>query len=185
MVGETDMEVDFSMKVDEESAFVPYQKQSNALVNRNKVMNGFKCKNKSDVSSESSEQRKNRDQDIAKALPSNQNVKDKTAADLPPQVVQGNLKLSRKRLDKVMNEHKRNEGFRREYRANEITGRLNQTLVCNLCQAPFKKLCNMKDHLRMHKGEKPYECRLCGLKFAQQGNRDRHEKRKICILFPI
>lgn len=32
----------------------------------------------------------------------------------------------------------------------------------------------------MHKGEKPYECRLCGLKFAQQGNRDRHEKRKIC-----
>lgn len=33
----------------------------------------------------------------------------------------------------------------------------------------------------MHKGEKPYECRLCGLKFAQQGNRDRHEKRKICL----
>lgn len=65
--------------------------------------------------------------------------------------------------------------------ANEKTGRLNQTLVCTLCSAPFKKLCNMKDHLRMHKGEKPYECRLCGLKFAQQGNRDRHEKRKICL----
>jgi len=52
--------------------------------------------------------------------------------------------------------------------------------VCTICDANFKKLCNMKDHLRMHKGEKPYECRLCGLRFAQQGNRDRHEKRKIC-----
>jgi uncharacterized Zn-finger protein len=80
-----------------------------------------------------------------------------------------------------MNEHRRNDGFRRVYMANEKTGRLNQTLVCTLCSAPFKKLCNMKDHLRMHKGEKPYECRLCGLKFAQQGNRDRHEKRKICL----
>ena len=49
----------------------------------------------------------------------------KVDEDLPPQIAQGNLKLSRKRLDKVMNEHRRNDGFRRVYQANEKTGRLN------------------------------------------------------------
>lgn len=68
---------------------------------------------------------------------------------IPPHI-DSNLKLSRRRLQKVKKEFQQNEQFRRVYTANEKTGRLNQTLVCNICDAPFKKLCNMKDHVRMH-----------------------------------
>ena len=70
--------------------------------------------------------------------------------DLLPPHIEPNLKLSRRRLQKVKKEYAQNDKFRRVYQANETTGRLNQTLVCNICDASFKKLCNMKDHLRMH-----------------------------------
>ena len=72
--------------------------------------------------------------------------------ELNPPHIEPNLKLSKRRLQKVKKEFQQNEQFRRVYTANEKTGRLNQTLVCNICDAPFKKLCNMKDHVRMHQG---------------------------------
>jgi glycine betaine/choline ABC-type transport system substrate-binding protein len=84
-------------------------------LSRSKVTNGFKRQysSRSDSQEDMSESYKMRakEQKVERAL--------------PPHLQQSNFKLSRKRSEKVMNEHARNDGFRREYRANEKTGRLN------------------------------------------------------------
>lgn len=66
------------------------------------------------------------------------------------------------------------------YKMNDKTQRLNQILECNICRMSFPKLCNLRDHLRIHRGELPFECKFCGKKFTQAGNRDRHEKLRVC-----
>jgi uncharacterized Zn-finger protein len=66
------------------------------------------------------------------------------------------------------------------YKMNDKTQRLNQILECTICHMTFPKLCNLRDHLRIHRGELPYECKHCGKKFTQAGNRDRHEKLRVC-----
>ena len=83
-------------------------------VSRSKLSNGFKqASSRSDsyeCMSDSGKQQQN-DKKVERAL--------------PPHLQQSNFKLSRKRSEKVLKEHARNDGFRREYRANEKTGRLN------------------------------------------------------------
>jgi hypothetical protein len=37
------------------------------------------------------------------------------------------------------------------HRLNPITKRLNQMLMCKSCPLKFPKLCNLRDHLRIHK----------------------------------
>ena len=32
----------------------------------------------------------------------------------------------------------------------------------------------MKDHIHMHRNEYPYSCNLCGKKFSQLANKNRH-----------
>lgn len=66
------------------------------------------------------------------------------------------------------------------YKMNDKTQRLNQILECNICHMSFPKLCNLRDHLRIHRGELPFSCGICGKKFTQAGNRDRHEKLRVC-----
>ena len=39
------------------------------------------------------------------------------------------------------------------------------------------------DHIRMHRELKPFKCKNCGLAFAQQGNRNRHQKKGVCVRF--
>ena len=65
-------------------------------------------------------------------------------------------------------------------RLNQNTKRMNQVLQCKLCPLKFPKLCNLRDHLRIHNSDMPFRCNLCGKKFTQAGNRDRHEKGGIC-----
>lgn len=38
----------------------------------------------------------------------------------------------------------------------------------------FTKTWNLLDHMRMHEGIKPFECRLCGKSFTQKGNLKKH-----------
>jgi len=66
------------------------------------------------------------------------------------------------------------------HRLNSGTKRMNQILQCKKCPLKFPKLCNLRDHLRIHNDEMPFQCGLCKKSFTQAGNRDRHEKKRVC-----
>ena len=42
------------------------------------------------------------------------------------------------------------------------------------CEKKFTKIWNLLDHVRMHEGIKPYECKLCNKTFTQKGNLKKH-----------
>lgn len=52
-------------------------------------------------------------------------------------------------------------GFTKIRKTNVETGRKNQVLKCLTCHKIFMKLCNVMDHVRTHRGERPYACKFC------------------------
>ena len=67
------------------------------------------------------------------------------------------------------------------HRMNTKTKRLNQILQCKQCPMKFPKLCNLRDHVRIHKEDMPFKCSLCNKAFTQAGNRDRHQSKRVCL----
>lgn len=47
-------------------------------------------------------------------------------------------------------------------------------LKCNICGKTFVKKTNLKHHLMLHRGEKPWKCHICGWRFVQKCNLKKH-----------
>ena len=50
----------------------------------------------------------------------------------------------------------------------------NLNLTCNICGKTFLKKTNLKHHLMLHRGEKPWKCHICGWRFVQKCNLKKH-----------
>ncbi|CAI2363434.1 unnamed protein product [Moneuplotes crassus] len=65
------------------------------------------------------------------------------------------------------------------YSVNPKTGRKIKKILCKMpnCGSIFEKKWNFKDHIRMHLGQKPYQCKICSKAFIQKGNLIKHMKK--------
>ncbi|KYN06105.1 hypothetical protein ALC62_02967, partial [Cyphomyrmex costatus] len=51
---------------------------------------------------------------------------------------------------------------------------LGKSHKCGICKKEFKDKSNIRHHERTHKGEKPYQCKLCEYKCVQLVHLNRH-----------
>ena len=54
-----------------------------------------------------------------------------------------------------------NRGYIKLFKKNKNTSKPNQLLVCIKCSASYTKRSNIEDHIRTHRGEKPFDCKYC------------------------
>lgn len=66
-----------------------------------------------------------------------------------------------------------------KYYVNPNSNRKNRVLVCKFpgCGREFTKTWGLKEHYRVHSGEKPFECEKCKTRFTQKGSLLKHIKK--------
>ncbi|XP_059674541.1 zinc finger E-box-binding homeobox 1 isoform X3 [Gavia stellata] len=87
----------------------------------------------------------------------------------------------RTQLDRHMTSHK---SGRDQRHVTQSSG--NRKFKCTECGKAFKYKHHLKEHLRIHSGEKPYECPNCKKRFSHSGSYSSHISSKKCIgLMPV
>src|SRR5277367_272447 len=51
----------------------------------------------------------------------------------------------------------------------------NEKHECTICGKAFKRLGYLKQHSRIHTGDKPFKCGVCGKCFNRKGNLKKHK----------
>ncbi|XP_043281628.1 zinc finger protein 2 homolog [Venturia canescens] len=73
------------------------------------------------------------------------------------------------------------ESFRKKSELSLHTSRCHtfeKLHKCAFCQKAFHSLYNLKQHVMVHTGQKPYACSGCDLRFTQKSNLTKHFERK-------